>query len=300
MQLTRTESKAMPTPSLSRRSRERLFKLMVLLIIIPLALLFIAPFYWMLSTSLKDPRFVYLFPPQWIPNPFRFDNYARVFTAMPFWDYAWNSIKITALALIGHLLTSSMVAFGFARLRFPGRDLLFILLLTTIMLPTQVTLIPTFLIFRSLGWVDTIHPLYVPDWLGGAPFSVFLLRQFITTIPYDLDDAAKIDGCSIFGIYWRIILPLIKPALATVAIFVFLWSWNDFYYAVIYLSSRENWTLPLGLNFLRRAAGLGGHSFVEMEIVMAASVMIMLPCLIVFAVAQRVFVRGVVFSGIKG
>lgn len=300
MELTRTSSQSATTPGLSKRARDRLFKLGVLLLIIPLALLFLAPFYWMVSTSLKDPRYVYLFPPQWIPDPMRFDNYARVLERMPFGLYAWNTIKITALALIGHLLSASMVAYGFARLRFPGRDVLFILLLSTIMLPTQVTLIPTFLIFRTLGWVDTINPLFVPDWLGGAPFSVFLLRQFITTLPHDLDDAAKIDGCSFFGIYWRIILPLIKPALATVAIFVFLANWNDFYYAVIYLNSRENWTLSLGLNFLRRVSGLGGPSFVEMEIVMAASVMIMLPCLIVFFLAQRVFVQGIVFSGLKG
>lgn len=300
MELTRVDQKVVDPPRLSKRSRDRLFKIGVLLAVIPLVLLFLAPFYWMVSTSLKDPRYIYLFPPQWIPDPVRFDNYVKAFARMPFGLYAWNTIKITFLALIGHLFTASMVAYGFARLRFPGRDLLFILLLTTIMLPTQVTLIPSFLIFRGLGWVDTINPLWVPDWLGGAPFSVFLLRQFITTIPHDLDDAAKIDGCSFFGIYWRIILPLIKPALATVAIFVFLANWNDFYYAVIYLNSRENWTLSLGLNFLRRASGLGGPSFVEMEIVMAAAVVIMLPCLIVFFLAQRVFVQGIVFSGLKG
>lgn len=300
MELTRVDQKAAATPRLSKRTRDRLFKAGVLLVVIPLAVLFLAPFYWMVSTSLKDPRYIYLFPPQWIPDPVRLDNYVKALTRMPFGLYAWNTIKITALALIGHLLSASMVAYGFARLRFPGRDLLFILLLTTIMLPTQVTLIPTFLIYRGLGWVDTINPLFVPDWLGGAPFTVFLLRQFITTIPHDLDDAAKIDGCSFFGIYWRIILPLIKPALATVAIFVFLLNWNDFYYAVIYLNSRDNWTLSLGLNFLRRAGGLGAPSFVEMEIVMAASVVIMLPCLIVFFLAQRVFVQGIVFSGLKG
>jgi ABC-type glycerol-3-phosphate transport system permease component len=276
------------------------FKAIVTLLIIPGAILFIAPFIWMLSTSLKDPKLVYIFPPQIIPDPVRWDNYRRALTRLPFERYAWNTIQITVLCLIGHLLTASMTAYSFARLRFPGRDFLFILLLSSIMLPVQVTLIPTFIIFRNLGWVDTFKPLIVPDWFGGVPFTVFLLRQFISGISLELDEAAKLEGANFFDVYWRIILPLTKPALAAVAIFVFLWNWNDFFYAVIYINSQDNWTLQLALNALRRSSSAPDRSFLEMEILMAASIVIMLPCLIVFFVAQRVFIQGIVITGVKG
>ena len=276
------------------------FKTLITILIIPGAILFIAPFLWMISTSLKDPKLVYIFPPQIIPNPVMWSNYARALTRMPFQDYALNTIQITVLCLIGHLLTASMTAYAFARLRFPGRDFLFILLISSIMLPTQVTLIPTFIIFRYLGWVDTFKPLIVPDWLGGVPFTVFLLRQFMTSIPIELDEAAKIEGANFFDIYWRIIVPLIKPALGAVTIFVFLWNWNDFYYAVIYINSQSKWTLQLALNALRRSSAAPDRSFLEMEIMMAASIVIMLPCLIIFFLAQRLFIQGIVVSGVKG
>jgi len=272
-------------------------KTILILIVIPGAILFLAPFFWMVSTSLKDPKMVFLMPPQWIPNPIHWDNYYRAMTRLPFEHYAFNTVEITVLCLIGHLITASMVAYGFARLRFPGRDVLFILLISTIMLPSQVTLIPTFLIFHALGWVDTFKPLIVPDWLGGVPFTVFLLRQFIATIPIELDEAAKIEGASYFDIYRLIILPLIKPALAAVSIFVFLWNWNDFFYAVIYINSQTNWTLQLALNAIRR--NKNDVYFVEMEIIMAASIVVMLPCLIIFFAAQRFFIQGIVFTGVK-
>jgi len=272
-------------------------KTILILIVIPGAILFLAPFFWMVSTSLKDPKMVFLMPPQWIPNPIHWDNYYRAMTRLPFEHYAFNTVEITVLCLIGHLITASMVAYGFARLRFPGRDVLFILLISTIMLPSQVTLIPTFLIFHALGWVDTFKPLIVPDWLGGVPFTVFLLRQFIATIPLELDEAAKIEGASYFDIYRLIILPLIKPALAAVSIFVFLWNWNDFFYAVIYINTQANWTLQLALNAIRR--NKNDVYFVEMEIIMAASIVVMLPCLIIFFAAQRFFIQGIVFTGVK-
>jgi ABC-type glycerol-3-phosphate transport system permease component len=273
------------------------FKTIILLLIIPGAIAFIAPFIWMVSTSLKDPRLVFIFPPQIIPDPIHWDNYARALTRMPFGHYAMNTIEITLLCLVGHLITASTTAYGFARLRFPYRDFLFILLISSIMLPSQVTLIPTFLIFRYLGWIDTFKPLIIPDWLGGVPFTVFLLRQFISTIPIEMDEAAKIEGASFFDIYWRIILPLIKPALASVAIFVFLWNWNDFFYAVIYINSQDKWTLQLALNALRRNST--GRSFTEMEILMAASIVVMTPCLLIFFAAQRLFIQGIVFTGVK-
>ena len=270
-----------------------------MLLIIPGAILFLAPFLWMDSTSLKDPRFTYIFPPQIIPDPVRWDNYVRVFQRLPFLKYGWNTVRMTGLCLIGHLATASLVAYGFARLRFPGRDVLFILLLSTMMLPAQVTLIPTFLIYRQLDWIDTFKPLILPDWLGGVPFTVFLLRQFISTLPVEMDEAAKIEGCGYFGIYWRIILPLITPGLAAVAIFVFMWNWNDIFYSLIYLSSEKNWTLVLGLNFMRRDSALGVGNM-EAELIMAASIVVMLPCLLVFFFAQKYFIQGIVFTGVKG
>ena len=167
------------------------------------------------------------------------------------------------------------------------------------MLPSQVTMIPSFLIFRYLGWIDTFKPLIVPDWLGGSAFTVFLLRQFISTLPIEMDEAAKIEGCGFFGIYWRIILPLIKPALAAVAIFVFMWNWNDIYYSLIYLNTQKNWTLALGLNFLRRSSPMG-PGVLEVELLMAGSIIVMMPCLLLFFFAQKYFIQGVVFTGVKG
>ncbi len=272
---------------------------LITLLILPGALLFLAPFLWMVSTALKDPKLVFIFPPQIIPDPVRWDNFVRVFQRLPFHIYTYNSVRMTVLCLIGHLLTASMVAYGFARLRFPGRDVLFLVLLSAIMLPSQVTLLPTFLIFRYLGWIDTFRPLIVPDWLGGTPFTVFLLRQFISTLPIEMDEAAKIEGCGYFGIYWRIILPLIKPALAAVAIFVFMWNWNDIFYSIIYLNSRSNWTLALGLNFLRHS-NMMTSGYVDMELLMAGSLIVMMPCLLVFFAAQNYFIQGIVFTGVKG
>jgi ABC-type glycerol-3-phosphate transport system permease component len=272
---------------------------LILLLIVPGALAFLAPFAWMVSTSLKESRDIYLFPPQLLPDPVVWGNYARALTRLPFHLYAWNTVQITLLSLVGQLLTASLCAYGFARLRFPGRDIWFLVLLSTLMLPGQVTLIPSFLIFKQLGWVDTWLPLIVPNWLGGGAFSIFLLRQFIATIPLELDDAAKIDGCSAFGIYWRIIVPLIAPALAAVAIFGFLHHWNDFFHPVIYINSQAKWTLALGLNFLRRANETPGIEM-DMELLMAASVAAMLPPLLIFFLAQRYFIQGVVFTGVKG
>lgn len=284
---------------LSRRVKYLLFVTFCIILILPGALLFLAPFLWMISTSLKEAKDVFLFPPEIIPDPVRWDNYTRVLTRLPFHLYAWNTVQITTLALVGQLLTSSLCAFGFARMRFPLRDFWFLVMLSTIMLPGQVTLIPTFIIFRNLGWVDTFLPLIVPYWLGGNAFSIFLLRQFISTLPLELDDAARIDGCGFFGIYWRIILPQLTPALAAVGIFGFLHHWNDFFHPIIYISDREKWTLNLALNFLRRADD-GGGFYTDMAMLMAATSVVMLPPLVVFFLAQRYFIQGIVFTGVKG
>lgn len=185
------------------------------------AVVMLIPLLWLLSSSFKDSGRIFLFPPQWIPNPWRPENYTKVFDQIPFLRFYWNTILVTGLAMAGQILAASLVAFGFARLRFPGRDVLFLVLLSTIMIPYHVTLIPTFVLFRMLGWLDTYAPLILPYWLGGGAFYVFLLRQFYMRLPLDLDDAARIDGATTFGIYRRVILPQAKPALGVVAVFTF-------------------------------------------------------------------------------
>lgn len=207
--------------------------------------------------------------------------------------YLWNTVYITLLSILGTILSSSMVAYSFARLRWPGRDQLFVILLATMMLPGAVTMIPVFLVFRGLGWVDTLKPLWVPAFFGGA-FSVFLLRQFFMTIPNDLEDAAKIDGCGYFTIYWRIMLPLIKPALAALTIMTFMGSWNNFMGPLIYINSPEKMPLAYALQLFQGAHGA------EYGLLMAASTMVMLPVLLVFFFTQRYFIQGITLTGIKG
>ena len=251
------------------------------------------PLLWLLSSSLKSTAMIFVYPPQWIPNPIRWENYTDVFRVIPFAQFTLNTVIVTGTALFGQLLSASLVAFGFARLRFPGRDMLFLVLLGTIMIPYHITLIPTFVLFRILGWLDTWLPLIVPYWFGGGAFYIFLLRQFFMRLPLELDDAASIDGATIFGIFWRIILPQAKPALGVVAVFSFLNHWNDFFGPLIYLNSPEKYTLAIGINLFR------SFQTTEWNLLMAASVMISLPCILLYALAQRFFIQGVVFTGLK-
>lgn len=254
----------------------------------------LVPFAWMLSTSVKADDEVFLVPIRWIPRQVLLQNYVEATKTVPFVTYAVNSAHITLLVVIGAVASSSVVAFAFARLRARGRDVLFIILLSTLMLPREVTLVSTYLIFKAFGWLDTYNPLIVPAYFADA-FYVFLLRQFYMTIPIELDDAAKIDGCDYFGIYSRIVLPLSKPALATVAIFSFFDSWNSFQAPLIYLNTMEKYTIPVGLNFF-----LSQYGSTPWNQMMAASVMAMIPCLVVFFFAQRTFIQGTVLTGLKG
>ncbi len=258
------------------------------------ALVMSTPFYWLLSSSLKEPNKIWLFPPQWIPDPVRWENYLEALTASPFHLYLFNTLVIVIAGEIGVLLTASMAAYGFARLRFRGRDFMFSVILATIMLPWVVTMIPRYILFKQLGWLDTPLPLIVPDWFGGGAFNIFLLRQFFRTIPRDFTDAARIDGAGEFGIYWRVVLPLIKPALTAVAIFLFLHHWNDFMGPLIYLTSPEKYTISLGL------ASFKGLYTTQWHYLMAASTATILPVLVLFFLAQRYFIQGIVMSGIKG
>jgi ABC-type glycerol-3-phosphate transport system permease component len=263
-------------------------------ILLTLGAIIMLPFIWTVSSSLKPTGAGIRFPPQFIPDPVVWQNYPQVFKLIPFMTYFRNSVLVTGLAVLGELFSASLVAFAFARLRFPGRNVLFLLVLATMMIPYPVTMVPTFIMFRLLHAVNTFFPLILPPYFGPA-FSIFLLRQFFLTINMELDEAAKVDGASEFLIYRRIILPLAKPALATVAAFSFMANWNDFLNPLIYLSDNNMYTLALGVNFLRSFRGGG-----DLNLQMAASVMFMAPCVILFFIGQRYIVQGIVTTGIKG
>jgi len=280
--------------SVSRRKNEILIKVIVYVLLVISSIIILIPIFWMLSTALKEDSEVYLFPPEWIPKRIYPNNFIRALTFLPFGRYFINTSVITFLSVIGQLISSSLVAFGFARLKARGKGLLFMLVLSTMMIPSQITMIPIFVLFKLLNWVDSFKPLIIPNFFGGT-FFIFLLRQFYMTIPIELDDAAKIDGCSYFGIYTRIILPLTKPALATVAIFTFMWNWNDFMGPLIYLNSREKLTLSLALS---RFTGMYGMT--AWNLLMAASIVVALPCFILFFFAQKYFIQGIVITGLKG
>lgn len=283
-----------------RKARRELWRQVVLHeILLTGALVFLLPFAWLVSTSLKPDEQIFVFPPQWLPRPFQWKNYPDALRFLPEGThfglvFLGNTLYITLMNVIGVVFTSSLVAYSFARLRWPGRDVLFVVLLSTMMLPAAVTMIPVFLIYKHLGWVDTLRPLWVPAYLGGAPFYIFLLRQFFLTIPRDLEDAAKIDGCSFFGIYWRIMLPLIKPALAAIIIMQFMASWNDFMGPLIYITSPEKMNLAYALQLFQTAHGS------EWSLLMAASTMVTLPVILVFFFTQRYFIEGVTLTGLKG
>ncbi len=264
-------------------------------LLIILGALFLLPFLWMVTSSLRSQGAGITFPPQFLPTEFNWQNYPRVFEMIPFARFASNSVIVTTLAVLGELLSASFVAFGFARLRFPGRNFLFILLLTTMMIPYPVTMIPTFILWvRGLGMANTFGPLILPPFFGPA-FCIFLLRQFFMTINTELDEAAKVDGANEFRIYWQIILPLAKPALATIAIFSFIANWNDFLTPLIYLSDPMMYTLAIGINYLRNFRGGG-----ELALQMAAAVMFITPCLVIYFISQRYIVQGIVTTGLKG
>ena len=251
------------------------------------------PFLWMVSTSLKRPGSVFTYPPRWIPRPPCWTNYLLVFQLTPFARYMGNTATYATLATVGQLLSCSLGGFVFARLRFPSRNLIFLALLATMMVPYQVTMIPTFILFKTLGWLDSYNPPIVPAFTGGA-FGVFLLRQYFLTIPFEVVDAAKIDGAGWLTIYWRIFLPLAMPALATLGIFSFMAAWNDLLGPLIYLNSMGKYTVSIALAFYQ------GQHKVDWSTLMAASIISLTPVLILyFAGAQKYFVQGIATVGIK-
>jgi ABC-type glycerol-3-phosphate transport system permease component len=261
------------------------------------AIVFALPFFWMLSTSLKQNNEIFAYPPKWIPSTFTWEGYTEPFRNLPFLTFYRNTAIIAGINIVARLASASIVAFAFARMRFRGRGVLFIVVLSTMMLPGQVTLIPLYRFWAELGLVNTFGPLTIPSVFaagGSGAFTVFLLRQYMMTIPFDLDDAAKLDGASWFRIYWNIVLPLAEPALGVAAIFQFTGEWNAFLEPLIYLQTTDNFTVQLGLNLLN------GRYSLEYQQTMAQTILSLIPVLLVFFVAQRRYVQGIVVSGVKG
>ncbi|MBN1302044.1 MAG: carbohydrate ABC transporter permease [Melioribacteraceae bacterium] len=260
-------------------------------IIYIMAVITFAPFLWMILTSVKDMSDIYQYPPQFLPSEVHLDNYSKVFEAAPFDRYYLNSILVAVTVTLGQIITCSMAAFAFARLQFRGRDTIFYLFLATMMIPFNVTMIPGFLVLHWLGWIDTYSALIVPG-LASA-FGTFLLRQFFITIPKELEEAAYIDGATKLQVLWKVLMPLAKPALATLAVFTFMGVFNDFIWALIVTNSDEMRTVQLGLAVFR------DRYLTQWDLLMAGSVASVLPILIVFFAAQKYFIKGITLSGIK-
>lgn len=278
----------------SRGARERLSHVLIHAILVAFGVLALAPLAWVISTSLKEEGSEFTFPPQWIPDPVTWSNYPEALTDVPFALYLRNTLFIVIVATAGTLITGSLAAYAFARLRFRGRSLLFGLALSTLMVPDVVTLIPTFIIFKSLGWINTFLPLTLPSWFGGGAFSIFLMRQFFMTLPMELDEAARADGASAYWIWWHIVLPLSGPVLATVTIFSVISRWNDFLGPLIYLNSPQLFTLALGLQ------QFSSQYTTRFTLLMAASVAMIAPILVMFFFCQRYFLRGIALTGLAG
>jgi multiple sugar transport system permease protein len=277
----------------SRRVRSRLKRAVALLLAVSGAILFLLPLFWMISSSLKPNYQVLEFPPRWLPNPVHWANYPEALTYVPFGRYALNTLVIALLTIAGHVFSCTLVAYGFARLNAPGKEPLFVVLLATMMLPYPVTMIPIYIGFKTLGWVNSILPLVVPAFFG-SPFYIFLLRQFFLTIPRDFEDAARMDGANTLQIIWHVLLPVVRPAIATVAVFSFQAAWTDFLPPLIYLHDQTKYTISLGLSFFRSSYD------VRWNYLMAASLVTMVPVVVVFFVAQRSFIEGITLTGIKG
>ncbi len=277
----------------NRIVRERIQKAIAYSIVIIMAIAYIFPLYWLIVTALKTDVEIFQQPPPIFPPDPQWHNFHASTTYIPFWRYMWNTIAISGLTVLGTVLSCTFIAYGFARLQWPGRNIVFLVYLSTIMLPSQVTLIPLYLIFRQLGWVGTFLPLVVPHFFGSALY-VFLLRQFLLTIPQELSDAARIDGASELGILWHIMIPLMRPALAVVALFTFVQTYRDFLGPLIYLTNQEDWTISLGLKLFQNMYGA------QWQLMMAASTLAMLPTVVLFFFTQKTFVRGIALTGLKG
>jgi multiple sugar transport system permease protein len=276
-------------------------RFLIHLVLLAGSLLFLFPLAWMISTSLKPIEETMTIPPRWIPSRWQWHNYVAAVTYQsdqlgyyPFLVYGRNTLYLCLLGVTGTVFSNALIAYGFARLEWPGRNLLFALTLATMMIPFPVTMVPLYALFRHLHWIGTFKPLWVPAWFGSA-FNIFLLRQFFRTIPQELSDAARVDGCSEWGIFRCIILPLSRPALAVVALFHFMFVWNDFLGPLIYLMRQETFTLALGLQFYQSQ-----HGGTEWHLLMAAATIVVLPVILLFFFTQRTFIQGIAVTGMKG
>lgn len=297
METVLTPDAALPDVHAQKATRKTiLLRILAHACFVLVSIAMLMPFFWLITSSLKRPEQIFVFPPQWLPNPIHWDNYTRLFDTVPVFRYALNTLTITLGATLGQVVTSALVAYGFARMRFAGRDLAFSAILATLMLPYAVTIVPIYVMFAKLGWVNTYWPLIVPYWFGGGAFNIFLLRQFFRTIPMDLDEAALLDGATRLRIFATIIVPLSKPALMSVFVLSLMHHWNDFLAPVIYLTNSSMWTLAIGISSLSSLES--GRDFTHYQ--MALSTIVVVPVLIVFFLAQRVFIQGIALTGVKG
>jgi multiple sugar transport system permease protein len=272
------------------------------LLLVILAISFMLPLYWMATSALKDDPQVYRMPPAWIPNPVHWNNFPNAWMAegLDFNLFLFNTVvKYAVPSTLGAILSSAIVAYGFARLRWRCRDVLFSICMMTMMVPGWVTLIPLFITFKKMGWINTYRPLVVPAFFGNAYF-IFMLRQFFLTIPQEMSDAARIDGANELGILFRIILPLSRPALAVVTLFQFMWAWNDYLGPMIYVGRRSEWTLTRGIEYLRDQTLQVGTQALVYPYLMAVSTIVTIPIVIAFFFAQRTFIEGISLTGLKG
>jgi multiple sugar transport system permease protein len=280
--------------SIGKKRGEQIVDIVAWLILAAGAVIVLVPFLWMVSTSLKDMNEVYNYPPAIIPKVVQWRNYIEAWRRIPFGTFFKNSTVISGAVALGQMFTCSLAGYAFARLRFPGRDKIFLLYLSTMMVPFAVIMIPLFIIMRYLGWVNNHLALIVPALV--SPYGTFLMRQFMSTLPKELEDAARIDGCGFFRLYWIIVLPLAKPALATLGILTFMNIWNDFLWPLIIISSIPNKTLPLGLLMFMEQSTLK----TPWHLMMAAATFSIVPILVVFTLGQKYYVQGIVTSGLKG
>lgn len=278
---------------LTPKQERRIEKILGYATLIAVTLLFIVPLYWMFGTALKNESQTFAIPPQWFPNPAQWQNFIEVFQEVPFGRFIINTFILVAVNIVGQLFAVTLVAYGFARLRFPGRSVLFLLMLSTLMIPYHVTLVPRFILFSKLGWINTYLPLTVPAFTGSS-FLIFLVRQYMMSIPYDLDEAAYIDGASRFQVFWHVIVPLSRPALVLVVVFTFVGVWNDFLQPLIYLNDPNLFTVSLGLSFFQ------GVRDTNWNLLMAGSLLATIPPLLLFFFAQRQLIGGISIEGLKG
>lgn len=299
--ISRGSADALHLPKIrTARKRLPLSRALLYVIVIAASVVFMFPFVWTILSSLKTPWELRTFPPTWLPETPRLYNYVEVFERVPWGTWMWNSTIVAGLSTIGSVLSASIVAYSFARFRYPGRNLLFMITLSTMMLPVEVTLIPLYLMFSKIGWMDTYKPLIVPSFFGGGAFLIFLLRQFFLTIPLDLDEAARLDGASYMRIFWQILMPLSVPAVATAAVLTFMGQWNAFMHPFIFLNTKAKYTVAVGIRYFQAVAGSSEVMEPTEHLLMAATIMMTAPIIIMFFLAQRYLVQGIVMSGIKG